>query len=205
MQIVKNKINSYKNINTLKLLVVILIVLAIVLIVFSNFNEPADTACSDTCEVVLNRSDTCKVSKYTEDVNVISFEDSLNYIDGTAVLYYSFDDCPWCYDGFPVFKEVANTYDIEWYYVNTTRNERTDDNPTYLKLLNIFSSECEGKIYMPFTVFIKDGKIIGSNTGTVSSHQTVNGKLPVINSKQKEELKQIYIKLFEKLKYKAEI
>lgn len=182
---------------TIKKVVLTIFVITFVLTGCSNKKE--DTACSNTCKVVFNRPDDWKVSKYTSDVNVISFEDSLNYVNNTVVLYYSFNDCPWCYDGFPIFKEIANTYDADWYYVDVKREERDKNNDTYKELLNIFSSECEDTIYMPFTVFIKNGKIIGSNTGTVSSHQISDDKLPVINSEQKEELRQIYINLFEEM------
>lgn len=166
----------------------------------NDINNSSDTACSEVCPVITNRPEGWSVSEFTSDVNVISFDDSLNYVNGTVVLYYSFNDCPWCYDGFPVFKDVANTYDVDWYYVDVQREERSADNDTYKELLNIFSSECDDTLYMPFAVFIKDGKIIGSNTGTVSSHQISDDELPVINSEQKEELKQIYISLFEEIR-----
>lgn len=48
-----------------------------------------------------------------------------------------------------------------------------------------------------FFVVIKDGKILGSNTGTVEDHGKIEGELPIITDEQASRLRNIYISLYE--------
>lgn len=137
----------------------------------------------------------------SDDVQVISFDESLTKIEEekAVVLFYSFDDCPWCYDAWPIFYEVAKEYTekISFYYVNVSRDERVDGNETYETLKMLFNEE---KIYIPYVAFIKDGQLGWSNVATVEDH-IINegGILPLISEEQSNRLKAIYKEYFEEL------
>lgn len=168
----------------------------------SRQNNEVINACGindETCDTEENpRGENFSVkSLLSENVNVISFDESLTKIEEekAVVLFYSFDDCPWCYDAWPVFYEVAKNYkDINFYYVNVSRDERVDGNETYDYLKELFNQE---KIYIPFVAFVKDGQLGWYNVATVESHVVENDILPLINEEQKEELKNIYTEYFE--------
>lgn len=146
-------------------------------------------------ETCVNRGSTADV--LDSDMNIITFDESLNYLDDTAALFYSFDDCPWCYDAIQVLNIVYKDYKIPTYYVEVKRGERAEENETYQKLIEKYANEIGDKMYIPFFVVLQNGEIVGSNTGTVEGHTKISNVLPLINNKQKEELENIYRNLYE--------
>lgn len=141
-----------------------------------------------------------------------------------AILYVGAEWCPWCRNAVPVLFEVANTYKVDTiYYLNlddeksvyevkdnkaVMTKEGTED---YYKLLDALDEELslytltdengkvletnEKRIYMPFVVAIKDGKVVGTHTGTteLNKDQTKYDKL---TDKQHAELVDTYGNLF---------
>ena len=132
-----------------------------------------------------------------ENMPIISLDTSITLLDSTVALFFSFDDCPWCYDAIQVLNEVYKNYKIPTYYVDLTREERVIENPSYQVLYNKIKDEVGEKMYVPFFVVIKDGKILGSNTGTVENHGKIEGELPIITDEQASRLRNIYISLYE--------
>lgn len=158
----------------------------------------------DNNSYACNPDENCIARKNTSDVidpdmTIISFDDSLNYLNDTVALFYSFDNCPWCYDAIQVLNNVYKDYSVPTYYVEVERDERVDENSTYQVLIEKFSSEIEDKMYVPFFVVLKDGVVLGSNTGTVEDHIKVDGVLPIINEEQKIRLADIYTSLYNKI------
>lgn len=136
----------------------------------------------------------------SNNVEIITLKESLDLLDDTAVLFFSFDDCPWCYDAWPIIEKVWREYKIPLYYVSIERTERDSTNPDYQTLYEKVKSEVEDKVYMPFALFLYNGEIIGSNTGTVEGHEITNDGLPLMTNEQKKELENIYKKLFEEIR-----
>lgn len=132
-----------------------------------------------------------------ENMQKISLEESLEHLDETCALFFSFEDCPWCYDAISVLNEVYNKYGVPTYYVYIERNEREETNPTYLEVKEKLG--VEDKMYVPYFAVLKEGEVLGSNVGTVSGHEKVDGVLPAINDMQKAELKMIFKTLYEKI------
>lgn len=158
----------------------------------------------DNSSYACNPDENCIARKKTSDVidsemMIISFDDSLNYLDNTVALFYSFDDCPWCYDAIQVLNNIYRNYSVPTYYVEVNRDERIEENSTYQMLMEKFSSEVGEKMYLPFFVVLKDGVILGSNTGTVEDHAKVDGVLPIITEEQKIKLTDIYTGLYNKI------
>lgn len=136
----------------------------------------------------------------SENLREISFNEVLNEIYGTKVLFLSFDDCPYCYDALPILKGVANTYGIEVVYVKVDREERKDGNETYDALRTLLGNmTSEEKTYIPCVIFVNDGGITYVHEGTVESQIEENGEVPVLTKDQKSELKEIYTLAIETL------
>ncbi len=127
------------------------------------------------------------------DWPIIEFADSLDYVDATAILFYSFDDCPYCREAIPVLDELMSEYDYDIYYVHTERDQREEGNEDYDRIYSYFKDTIENagydSMYMPSVFFIKDGAIVGYHVGTVDSHDPSVAKM---TDEEIQELTDIY-------------
>lgn len=161
-------------------------------------DKPVPSGCDIEDSCTEGRPDEWKVSDlFNDDVVVYTMDEILAEFDKTAIIFYSFEDCPWCYDALPVLLDVIRDEDIKVFYVAATREERVEGNPSYDKTMEFFKDEVGEKMYIPFCAFLKDGVIVGSHTGTVEGH---NAKETPIDQQQKEELYQIYQNLYHLIK-----
>lgn len=135
------------------------------------------------------------------DWEIIPFADSLDYVDGTAILFYSFDDCPYCKEAIPVLDEIVKDGDIKIYYVHTERSQREAGDPDYDRIYGYFKDviEADGEdaIYMPSVFFIKDGEVVGYHVGTVDGHDP---SVALMSDDQKAKLHDIYLGYYDLLK-----
>ncbi len=143
-----------------------------------------------------------------------------------AIIYVGAEWCPWCRNAVPVLFEVAKSYDVKTIYYLDLDDEKSlfeikdgkavetrHGTDSYYDLLEKLDSVLdsytltengktyetgEKRIYMPFIITIKDGKIVDTHTGTVEldKGQTSYDEL---TSKQHDELVNIYSKMFEKI------
>ena len=145
-------------------------------------------------------------AKYEEVMDILE--------DGSGVIFFGFPECPWCRNMVPVLESAAKEMGIDKiYYFNAldmrdikslnkdgsikTEKKGRDE---YYKLISALGDSIgsyEGlnddsikRLYFPTVVFVKDGKILSSHIGTLDS-QTDPYK--VLNDKQKNELKEIYM------------
>lgn len=84
------------------------------------------------------------------EMAIINLDTSITLLDSTVALFFSFDDCPWCYDAIQVLNEIYKNYKIPTYYVDLTREERVIENPSYQVLYNKIKDEVGEKMYVPF-------------------------------------------------------
>lgn len=200
---------------TTKILATSILTLGMLTACSSPANAPTETSTitappkSNACDSTTGECETTErgsvKSLVSDNVEILTLKESLDYLDGTAVLFFSFDDCPWCYDAWPVMEQVWHNYNIPLYYVSVERSERVDENKDYQTLLSKVSSEVDGKIYIPFALFLYNGEIIGSNTGTVEGHEFVDNELPLITDEQKSQLTEIYKTLFDEVQSQSEL
>lgn len=137
---------------------------------------------------------------------------------GTSIIYFGFPECPWCRNLVPVLIDVANDYGTSISYFNalSIRDVKhledgkivTDQEGTkeYYKIVDLLRNELgeyEGlndsyikRLYFPTVVFIKDGKIIGVYTGTVSSQKD---PYKALTKKQRKELVKKLEKYFDEI------
>lgn len=132
-----------------------------------------------------------------ENMPVISLNTSITLLNSTVALFFSFNECPWCYDAIQVLNGIYKNYKIPTYYVDLTREERVTENPSYQILYEKIKEEVGEIMYVPFFVVIKNGEILGSNTGTVEDHGKIEGELPIITDEQASKLHDIYVSLYE--------
>lgn len=177
-----------------------------------NVNPPSTVTAppkSDACDVNSGECETTERGSVkdlvSDNVEILTLKESLDYLDKTCVLFYSFDDCPWCYDAWPVIEKVWHNYDVPLYYVSVERDERVDENEDYQTLLAKVKDEVGEKVYMPFALFLSNGQIVGSNTGTVEGHEMTDDGLPLITDEQKSQLEEIYNLLFKQLELTSEV
>jgi len=118
---------------------------------------------------------------YDDTVNwdVISFDEAMNHWDDDqAILFYGFNDCPYCTAAKPVLGAVSynNNDAVSIYYVDVAREERVEGNSTYDLTLEHFRDFLKAdKMYVPYVVFIKEGRVLGGWTGTVDGHDLKTG------------------------------
>lgn len=158
-------------------------------------------------------------------IKYIDCSKALDVLDSDkAIIYIGAGWCPWCRNAIPVLFEVAEDYGIDTiYYLNLDKEKSTyeikdqelikttDGSKAYYKLLEklddrlsdyILTDEdgtkydtLEKRIYMPYVIAIKDGKISKDHVGTVDldSNQT---KYSPLTNKQHDALYNIYDEMF---------
>lgn len=142
--------------------------------------------------------------KYVEDSNLI---DILK--NGTNVIYFGWNTCPWCRNAIPVLFDAAKEANIDTiYYYNIKRirtayetNPESADGKLYKEVIDIlgqyvestFENSDEKRLTVPDVYYIQDGSVIGHHANTVESHTKGTDKL---TAEQQKELKNIYLKIF---------
>lgn len=144
-----------------------------------------------------------------------------------AIIYVGAAWCPWCRNAVPVLFEVAKEYDADTIYYLDLDDEKSmfevkddklvktvDGTKEYYKLLSKLNDRLsdytlkdsngnvlntgEKRIYMPYVIGIKSGRVVADHTGTVNLEEGQT-KYSKLTKSQHEELKQIYSELFEKV------
>ena len=134
----------------------------------------------------------------------ISLKDSLDIIKDkkSAVVYYGFPKCPWCIEIVPILNEVAKENKITVYYVNTRLEENMDETQKgeLVEILKDYletNDEGNPHLYVPDVYVFKDGKVLDHHLGTVDGHDAHERK---ITDEEKQQVKETYQKMIEKLK-----
>ncbi|MCM1052967.1 MAG: thioredoxin family protein [Ruminococcus sp.] len=160
-------------------------------------------------------------------IKYVSIKEAIKLLkEDTGVIYVGANWCPWCRNAIPVLFESAKSNKVKTiYYLNIDDEKDTfeikDDklvktkegSKEYYELLDVLNDELdeytltsknktyetgEKRIYMPFVVFFKDGKIVGSKTGTVSLNEGQT-KYDAMTNNQHKELLDTYNNLFKKI------
>jgi len=135
--------------------------------------------------------------------------DRLAENQGDFVLYFGFPKCPFCFDFFPVFYEVADSYQVPVVYLNVAAidesmggNGASEYDPYFIIFMERYdvyldyNENGEKELFMPFVLFIKQGEVVYSHIGTVDNH---DAHVEPLSDAQKDKLKKILEKGFAKL------
>lgn len=119
-----------------------------------------------------------------------------------AILMFGFKECPWCkYAIRYVNDEAKNAGYKKVYYLDIyeLRKETNSSHDSYIRLYEKIKNDIGSpeKIIAPTVIVIRNGAIASYHTGTVSSHDIIDGVLPPLSNEQIEELRSIYKKMFE--------
>lgn len=179
---------------------------------YESLNGKKNDNGKEYVHVDVDRKNPFVYAKYDEVIDIIK--------NGTGVIYFGFPECPWCRNMVSVLADAAKEMGIDKvYYFNALdmRDKKSLDEDgkiviekkgtdEYYKLINALGDSIgayEGlnddsikRLYFPTVIFVKDGKIIESHIGTLDS-QTDPYK--VLNEKEKNELKDIYMNGFNKV------
>ena len=145
----------------------------------------------------------------------VSTEESLRmFVNGTGVVVYSYETCPWCNRILPILDEAAKEYGTEVFYVNIysdafmalTAEEKSDQiNALYQCLDPILEREKDPEtgedkavMQVPEVVAVKDGEIVSHHMGLVDDFSLDPDHLDEyqVTDAQREELKEIYLDMF---------
>lgn len=118
---------------------------------------------------------------------VMTIEDAAKFVsEGTGYIYFGFESCPWCQQLIPYLDELAQTKDIEIYYVDLKpggQDVRVPENKPYMKIVEVTAEYLElddkgnPRLYVPHIFALKEGNIIFSHAGTVDSHPAPERKM----------------------------
>lgn len=148
----------------------------------------------------------------------ISTEESLKLFEnGTGIVFYSYETCPWCNRVIPVLDEAAKEAGITVFYVNIYSDDFMSKSDTeksdiiqslYTCLDPILKKEKDSEtgeekpvMEVPEVVAVKDGKIVGHHLGVVDDFTLDTNNLSEyqVTDDQVKELKNIYLDLFKEI------
>lgn len=135
-------------------------------------------------------------------IKYISEKELLDFLeDGTGVLYFGYNTCPWCRNAVPVLIDAVKENDIDTiYYADIHSLNMSSIREELYEILDSYLEENEeGKkvLAVPDVYFLKNGSIVGEHRGTVDSyHNPYKG----MTDEEKKELANIYQKFIEEMK-----
>lgn len=138
------------------------------------------------------------------DFQEITFAESLRLFTekGSGILYYGYDNCPYCERGIPLLNEAALETGVTVYYIDVygpmqpTRDEY-DDLVSYIEETFIEDKDGNKSFFVPLVIGVKNGEITASHVSLVSDF-TLENEDSMLSDAQKSELKKIYLDIIEK-------
>ena len=144
----------------------------------------------------------------------------MEIIDSEGIIYFGFDECPWCRNALPVLIEAVQEKEVEeiyYYDIKEIRDELKlnedgvievikEKSEDYQKIydalyesLNVYEGLNDvtiKRLYAPSVFFIKNGEVVLMHESTVESQADPS---VMMGDAQKQKLKDIYIQGLEKI------
>ena len=117
----------------------------------------------------------------------------------TFCLYVGYDDCEWCIEAMPILNNEAKAHGMVIEYLDCKKmvNDDLDALKSMVGVAMEKGNNGEPTLFTPLVVFIKNGEIVYSHTGTVDAH---NAHERMMNDQECAELHKIYAKGFDRLR-----
>lgn len=126
--------------------------------------------------------------KYLNEEELIDF---LN--NGTGIIYFGYNTCPWCRNIVPILINASNDSNIDTiYYIDTHNLDiKSIKNELYEILDSYLSENDKGNkvLAVPNVFSVKEGTILSNHLGTIDSY---NNPYSGMTKEEKEELYNIY-------------
>lgn len=138
------------------------------------------------------------------DFQEITFTESLRLFSekGSGILYFGYDNCPFCERAVPMLNEAALETGVTVYYVDVygvfqPTQKEFEELMGYVDEA-LIEDESGGKsFFVPLILGIKNGEITGHHVALVDGF-TIENEESQMNDAQKEELKNIYLDIIRK-------
>ncbi len=120
----------------------------------------------------------------------------------TFIVYFGYQDCPWCNCVVPILNEVSIENAMPIYYLDFHNSVNSENVEGMKQISEICGNDQTGlkegqfAFFFPTVLYIKQGEVYKVHIGTVSGH---NGFEDPLSEKQKERLTYQYNKEFEGL------
>lgn len=139
---------------------------------------------------------------YDNKIKYLNEEELLTFIkEGTGILYFGYNTCPWCRNVIPILIDTVNKNNIDTIYYADIHNLDISSikEELYGILADYLRKNDENKrvLAVPDVYFIKNGKIIDHHLGAVDSYYNPYEKM---TSSQQKELTNIYEELIKGMK-----
>lgn len=135
--------------------------------------------------------------KYISEKEVINF-----FKEGTGILYFGYNTCPWCRNAIPVLIEASQSQEIDTiYYADIHHLNLSSIRKELYQILDSYLEEDEegNKILaVPDVYFVKEGEILGQHRGTVDSYYNPYQEM---KPEEKKELLNIYQEYIKEIVY----
>ncbi|MBQ9822915.1 MAG: hypothetical protein IJM63_00335 [Solobacterium sp.] len=138
------------------------------------------------------------------DFQEITFKESIRLFSekGSGILYFGYDNCPWCERAVPLLNEAALETGVTVYYVDVygpfqPTKEQFDELLDYIEETLIEDDKGEKAFFVPAVIGIKNGEITGSHVSLLSDF-TIEDEESQLSDEQKKKLKEIYLDIIRK-------
>ena len=139
---------------------------------------------------------------------VININEAINLVKkGNGALFIGYKECIWCQQYVKVIDDIAKKNSLPKVYYLDIRKDRKNNSKKYQELVNLLKDRLQNddlgnkRIFVPFLVIAKDGKILETDDETSDlSKDKVNPltywtdeKINLLNEKLKSHIEQIKI------------
>lgn len=139
---------------------------------------------------------------------VININEAINLVKkGNGALFIGYKECIWCQQYVKVIDDIAKKNSLPKVYYLDIRKDRKNNSKKYQKLVNLLKDRLKNddlgnkRIFVPFLIIAKDGKILETDDETSDlSKDKVNPltywtdeKINLLNEKLKSHIEQIKI------------
>ncbi len=139
-----------------------------------------------------------------EEFVEISMDEALSFFNDKkdGILYFGYEQCPYCQQAKPILAKVAKSSDKTVYYVKVRDDQKnllyTDEQREQLsQYIGKYMQENEDEdnklwLYVPLVLSVKKGEAIKGHEGTLKNHDASKREM---TKKEKKKLKRIYKKI----------
>lgn len=144
-------------------IIVILIGVIIFLVINNNVKNNDNSEISDAVKFSMEYDtvDENNVFVYTDIDKIINVLEN-----ETGIVYLGFPECQWCKEYVVYLNEVAKSRNISTIYYYNIKEDRANNSPNYLKLVDILKEYLQKdengnpRIYVPAVIFVSNGNIL---------------------------------------------